>query len=132
MIRGLVLAMQVPTSVIKAHIADNLDVILKSAKYQLAYQSGQYVLNLLLPVLSKPYVLYQNPMTKQQNSYESALTQNKVLQRSFVLIGIMKDADEISNKTTFFPFSAMSNSTIVVNAIQRKQWYWPLLLERYS
>jgi len=50
---------QIPTSVIKTHMSDNLKLVLKNAEYKLIYQKDKYMLSITLPKLSKPFVKYE-------------------------------------------------------------------------
>ncbi len=49
---------QIPLSVFKPHLQDNLKMTLRLANYKLKQTTGGTVLNIQMPVLSNPYVMY--------------------------------------------------------------------------
>jgi hypothetical protein len=49
---------QIPLSIFKPHLQDNLKMMLRLANYKLKQTTGGTVLNIQMPVLSNPYVMY--------------------------------------------------------------------------
>jgi hypothetical protein len=49
---------QIPLSIFKPHLQDNLKMTLRLANYKLKQTTGGTVLNIQMPVLSNPYVMY--------------------------------------------------------------------------
>jgi hypothetical protein len=49
---------QIPLSIFKPHLQDNLKMTLRLANYKLKQTTGGTVLNIQMPVLSNPYIMY--------------------------------------------------------------------------